>query len=514
MERRVTFYEETNFKTTEIGEIPADWEVVKLGDIFEEVDKNERKVEILPDKEYKLVLTKLYANGIQLKEVKYGRDISASHMYLLRAGDFIFSKINVRKGAFDFVSAELDGAVVSTEHPILNIDLKASDPKYVKFFLSQPLVWELFRRESKGFSGKERVKVREFFTVPIPLPPLEEQKAIAYVLSTVQEAREKTEKVIEATKELKKSLMKHLFTYGPVSLEEASRINLKETEIGEIPADWEVVKLEQVGEVLTGNTPSKAKKEYWINGTIDFVKPPDLRNSCITTASEKISEYAVHVARLVPGSVLVSCVGNIGRVGYSLKKIAFNQQINAIVPNDTINSIYLFFALQTQAEQIEKLKAVTTIPIVNKSKFMKVLIPLPPLEEQKAIAYVLSTVQEAREKTEKVIEATKELKKSLMKHLFTYGPVSLEEASRINLKETEIGEIPADWEVVKLEQVGEVLTGNTPSKAKKEYWINGTIDFVKPPDLRNSCITTASEKISEYAVHVARLVPPGSVLVS
>jgi len=223
------------------------------------------------------------------------------------------------------------------------------------------------------------------------------------------------------------------------------------TEIGEVPADWEVVKLEQVGEVLTGNTPSKAKKEYWINGTIDFVKPPDLRNSCITTASEKISEYAVHVARLVPpGSVLVSCVGNIGRVGYSLKKIAFNQQINAIVPNDTINSIYLFFALQTQAEQIEKLKAVTTIPIVNKSKFMKVLIPLPPLEEQKAIAYVLSTVQEAREKTEKVIEATKELKKSLMQHLFTYGPVSLEEASRINLKETEIGEIPTDWEVVKL----------------------------------------------------------------
>lgn len=421
MERRVTFYEETNFKTTEIGEIPADWEVVKLGDIFEEVDKNERKVEILPDKEYKLVLTKLYANGIQLKEVKYGRDISASHMYLLRAGDFIFSKINVRKGAFDFVSAELDGAVVSTEHPILNIDLKASDPKYVKFFLSQPLVWELFRRESKGFSGKERVKVREFFTVPIPLPPLEEQKAIAYVLSTVQEAREKTEKVIEATKELKKSLMKHLFTYGPVSLEEASRINLKETEIGEIPADWEVVKLEQVGEVLTGNTPSKAKKEYWINGTIDFVKPPDLRNSCITTASEKISEYAVHVARLVPpGSVLVSCVGNIGRVGYSLKKIAFNQQINAIVPNDTINSIYLFFALQTQAEQIEKLKAVTTIPIVNKSKFMKVLIPLPPLPVQKRIAEILQTVDEKIQAEEKKKQALDNLFNSML-HMLMSG---------------------------------------------------------------------------------------------
>jgi len=273
---------------------------------------------------------------------------------------------------------------------------------------------------SRG-SVRQSLSFKDLGLMFLPLPPVEEQKAIAYVLSAVQEAREKTEKVIEATKELKKSLMKHLFTYGPVSLEEASRINLKETEIGEIPADWEVVKLEQVGEVLTGNTPSKAKKEYWINGTIDFVKPPDLRNSCITTASEKISEYAVHVARLVPpGSVLVSCVGNIGRVGYSLKKIAFNQQINAIVPNDTINSIYLFFALQTQAEQIEKLKAVTTIPIVNKSKFMKVLIPLPPLPVQKRIAEILQTVDEKIQAEEKKKQALDNLFNSML-HMLMSG---------------------------------------------------------------------------------------------
>lgn len=421
MERRVTFYEETNFKTTEIGEIPADWEVVKLGELYSEVTKD-RQVYLEDDKEYKQVTVALYANGLRLRRVALGRDIAVKKQYLIRTGDLIFSKIDARNGAYGFVNECLDGAIVSGDFPILEMKGHSCDEYFLWYYLKIDKNWHKFRNLAIGTTNRKRIQAKEFMNnLLVPLPPLEEQKAIAYVLSTVQEAREKTEKVIEAAKELKKSLMKHLFTYGPVSLEEASRINLKETEIGEIPADWEVVKLEQVGEVLTGNTPSKAKKEYWINGTIDFVKPPDLRNSCITTASEKISEYAVHVARLVPpGSVLVSCVGNIGRVGYSLKKIAFNQQINAIVPNDTINSIYLFFALQTQAEQIEKLKAVTTIPIVNKSKFMKVLIPLPPLPVQKRIAEILQTVDEKIQAEEKKKQALDNLFNSML-HMLMSG---------------------------------------------------------------------------------------------
>ncbi len=216
--------------------------------------------------------------------------------------------------------------------------------------------------------------------------------------------------------------MKHLFTYGPVSLEEASRINLKETEIGEIPADWEVVKLEQVGEVLTGNTPSKAKKEYWINGTIDFVKPSGYRNSCITSI-RKISEYAVHVARLVHQDLIFSFVCDKYR-----EKLVFTEEnrhliskLTHIVPNDTINKhVHLFFTLQTQAEQIEKLKAVTTIPIVNKSKFMKVLIPLPPLPVQKRIAEILQTVDEKIQAEEKKKQALDNLFNSML-HMLMSG---------------------------------------------------------------------------------------------
>ena len=437
MENKVTFYEETNFKNTEIGEIPADWEVVKLGGlIVDEMNGDWGKGE-----KESLDFTKCFVlRGTDFQKaakgdfeevpVRFLKDSSLSKRWL-QDGDIL---VEISGGG----EKQPTGRVLLAKRnwlekihcPVVFSNfvkrIRISDsvcfPEY--FYLYWKLLYQNKKTSfyERRTTGIRNFKYKDFVeNESIPLPPLEEQKAIAYVLSTVQEAREKTEKVIEATKELKKSLMKHLFTYGPVSLEEASRISLKETEIGEIPADWEVVKLEQVGEVVTGNTPSKAKKEYWINGTIDFVKPPDLRNSCITTASEKISEHAVHVARLVPsGSVLVSCIGNIGRVGYSLKKTAFNQQINAIVPNDTINSIYLFFVLQTQAEQIEKLKAVTTIPIVNKSKFMQVLIPLPPLPVQKRIAEILQTVDEKIQAEEKKKQALDSLFNSML-HMLMSG---------------------------------------------------------------------------------------------
>ena len=165
-----------------------------------------------------------------------------------------------------------------------------------------------------------------------------------------------------------------------------------------------MVRLEEIGKIITGNTPSKRKKEYWENGEIDFIKPPDLKNSYITTFSEKISLKAKDKARIVPEkSILVSCIGIIGRVGYTLKPVAFNQQINAIIPfSDKIDSLFLFFALQTQVKQIESMKSATTVPIVNKAKFSHVKIPLPSLEEQKQIAHILSVVDKKIEVEQKL----------------------------------------------------------------------------------------------------------------
>jgi len=242
--------------------------------------------------------------------------------------------------------------------------------------------------------------------------------------------------------------------------------SFKTTEIGEIPADWEAVKLGELANIQIGRTPARKEKESWENGSFPWVSISDMKPfGTITETKEKISNYALekyfkNVSRA--GTLLMSFKLTIGRTSILAIDAVHNEAIVSIYPIGSIDKMYLLYYLPTIdfSKYFDKAVKGNTL---NKDKMLVIPIAIPPVEEQKAIAYVLSAVQEAREKTEKVIEAAKELKKSLMKHLFTYGPVSLEEASRINLKETEIGEIPADWEVVKL---GEVVTEESPPTEK------------------------------------------------
>lgn len=116
--------------------MPEDWVVVELGKIFREVSKKEKKIKIEDDKEYKLVTVKLYAKGIYLREIKKGEYIGTKTMYRVKDGDFIFSKIDARNGAYGFVPPELDGAVVSSDFPILNLRKDIASVDYVSYYLS------------------------------------------------------------------------------------------------------------------------------------------------------------------------------------------------------------------------------------------------------------------------------------------------------------------------------------------------------------------------------------------
>jgi type I restriction enzyme S subunit len=97
--------------------------------------------------------------------------------------------------------------------------------------------------------------------------------------------------------------------------------------------------------------------------------------------------------------------------------------------------------------------AKTTLPSLQKHDLDQMKLPLPPLPEQRAIAHVLSTIQRAIEATDRVIAATQKLKRSLMHHLFTYGPVPVGEAGNVPLMDTEIGLVPENWKVTEIRRV-------------------------------------------------------------
>jgi type I restriction enzyme S subunit len=296
----------------------------------------------------------------------------------------------------------------------------------------------------------------------------------------------------------------------------------KETELGPLPEEWEVVRLGEVVEKMkAGGTPRRSEKRFW-GGSIPFIMIEDLTKSnlYIKDAREYITEEGLKNSNawiVPPNSLLLSMYATIGETAINLIPVATNQAILGIIPKkDRLNVEFGAYLLKFHAKRLLFQNIQTTQKNINKGIVENFLIPLPPLEEQKAIAGILSTVQSAIEKTEKVINALKNLKKSMMRHLFTYGPVAEEEAEKVELKETEIGLIPKHWEVVRLGEVAEIKSGGTPSRNVKKYWENGTIPWIKSEKCQDCFIYEPSEYITEEGLKnsSAKIFKPHTVLIA
>ena len=153
---------------------------------------------------------------------------------------------------------------------------------------------------------------------------------------------------------------------------------------------YPLVAIGQVGDVMTGTTPSMKKGEYYDSNDIMFIKPSDIAEGQVTaiTSSEAfISQTARSVGRIFPkNSVLVTCIGTIGKVGISTAESSCNQQINVIVPGRATNCLYLAHTMLYMREKLKEAANAPVVPILNKGDFSKITLPMPPLELQEQFA--------------------------------------------------------------------------------------------------------------------------------
>jgi len=230
---------------------------------------------------------------------------------------------------------------------------------------------------------------------------------------------------------------------------------MRDTVLGPLPNDWEVHALGTLARLSTGGTPSRERSEYW-NGSIPWVKTGEVNYRVIRSTEESISRAGIENSSAKvypPGTLLVAMYGQgvtRGRAAILGIDAAINQACAAITVGKELDVSFLFFAFRHQYQSIRDLGHGANQQNLNMQILRDVKFPAPPIEEQRAIAHVLRTVQRAKEATEKVIAATRQLKASLMRHLFTYGPVPVDHAERVELKETEIGLVPESWRVVDL----------------------------------------------------------------
>jgi type I restriction enzyme S subunit len=274
--------------------------------------------------------------------------------------------------------------------------------------------------------GTKRISTSAIENILLPLPPFPEQRAIAGVLKAVQAAKAATEAVLAATRDLKASLLRHLFTYGPVPFDQADKVLLKETEVGSVPEHWAVAPLGQLARLQSGGTPSKQRPEYW-SGPIPWASPKDLKRPRLHDAEDHISREGLeNGSRLVPaGAVFIVVRGMIlGRdIPVALTKVpmAFNQDMKAILPGDRLDGEFLLAALtRHKGELLHEIgSAAHGTKRIGTSAIEHFAVPLPPLAEQHRIAEAILQTDVKIEKEANRRQALEALFQTLLHDLMT-----------------------------------------------------------------------------------------------
>jgi type I restriction enzyme, S subunit len=372
----------------------ATWEMKKLGEICEENIKSPFKVEDA-------------TNSGEYPFFTSGEGVLTHDEYLVD-GENIF----LATGGYANVKYYNGKASYSADTWSLKVKNALTRFVYYQILARLKYIDEVLFRGS----GLRHLQKKEFLNLEIPIPPLSVQQKIVKILDTIQEAIDIQEKIIEKTKELKKSLMAELFKYGAPSFRKGRK--LMKTEIGEIPEDWEVVRIKDVGSVITGTTPSTSVKEFW-DGDIPFVTPSDFKNDSVYVyqTGRKVTSAGAQKGRIIPkNSILVVCIGStLGKIALSYEECITNQQINAIIcENFKVNPFFVYYFLLKNQGLLKAYAGTTTKPIVKKSLFETFLIPLPSLLEQREIAEILQTIDQKIEIEKKKKELYEELFKTML----------------------------------------------------------------------------------------------------
>ncbi|MDQ0163529.1 restriction endonuclease subunit S [Aeribacillus alveayuensis] len=261
-------------------------------------------------------------------------------------------------------------------------------------------------------------------------------------------------------------------------------------------------KLKDLGEIVTGKTPKKSNKEYYNSNDIMFIKPDDLFQDNIlllNNSKEYISKKGAETVRVLPkNSVLVTCIGTIGKVAIlNSDEAAFNQQINAIIPNEKIIiSKFLAYSIWFNRRKLQAVANAPVVPIINKTQFSEFEIQVPNIDYQKKVVNILDKASDLINKRKAQIEALDQLTQSVFLEMFG-DPV------RNSLK----------WDMVRLGQLGEWKSGGTPSRSNKEYF-KGKIPWLSAGELNSIFTYSSNEYITEEALEnsAAKLIEKDSLL--
>ncbi|MED1602411.1 restriction endonuclease subunit S [Alkalihalophilus marmarensis] len=386
---------EVTKKSTIIGKLPADWRLQNIDELCEILDSR------------RIPLNKEEREKIKGDIPYYGANGVLDHI-----NDYIFDE--------DLILMAEDGGYF-TEYQTRPIAYRVKGKSWVnnhahilkpKDYRSYDWIYySLVHKNVLPFiSGGTRAKLnqKELKKLPIAIPSIKEQLKITKILTSIDDAIEKTEVIIEQTEKVKKGLMQQLLTKG------IGHTNFKETEIGEIPEEWEVLKMGDVIELVSGQSSSVKEVNKEGKG-IGYVTGPEQWNGKNIIENKWVEKPR----KISPKNCFFITVKGSGTgTIFPGGPFAIGRDIMAIVPTKRIERSFLYYLTNLQAERIVYNK-VGMVPGISRGDILDYQIGLPKEKEQREISIILENLDNKLITEKRKLKVIKIIKKGLMQVLLT-----------------------------------------------------------------------------------------------
>lgn len=370
-----------------IATLPSDWTIQPLGVLcgkpeygLTETASNHRVGPRF------LRITDIQGGEVEWHKVPFCRCSSAElDRHRIQCGDLLVARIGATTGKTFFVRECPEEAVFASY--LIRLRPSGIHDRYLYYFCQSPLYWEHINA-GKDERLKGGVNISSLTQLPVVVPPLPEQVAMANALESIESAAQNQRAIAAKLGVLKEATTAKLFREG------LGGEPLKETAIGAIPESWEVVRLGDVARITTGTTPSTERPDFY-EGTVPFVKTAEIDNQVILGAQTHVSPLAVNEYRLKlypPGTVFLAMYGQgktRGRAAILGIAASTTQNTAAIECSERLNSLYLWHFLLSRYEDLRGMGNLGHLSHLNLGYVKELLIPLPSSEEQARIGAAL-----------------------------------------------------------------------------------------------------------------------------
>jgi type I restriction enzyme, S subunit len=405
-----------------IGEIPEHWEVKKFKYLFVLItEKNDVKLK-------KIGLENIECETGKFIDTKTNFEGEGIHF---KTNDILFGKL--RPYLAKVYLAKFEGKAVGDFY-VFRCKNEITERYAFNLILSKPYI-EVINGSTFG-SKMPRASWDFIANLKNAYPEIEEQTAIADYLdrkiAKIDDLIARKECLLELYEEEKTAIINQSVTKGI-----NPDVKLKDSGIdwlGEIPEEWEVKKLKYIAKIKTGYTPPKNDSNNYSDDGKIWVKPDNLKQLVpIVSSSKKISNQGLKENSIIPkGSVLVCCIGSIGKLGIAGVNLITNQQINAIVFNSYVNSQFGQYLIISSKEEHIKYANENVVKILTTKDQGQIVFAIPSLHEQAVIANHLdcktAEIDAKVAKTKKMIELLKEYRAALISEVVT-GKINVTQES-------------------------------------------------------------------------------------